>query len=381
MTAKISLSPRIRKSAFFGATERHGALAYSVYNQTYLPIGYDTPEAEYRALTEDVTLWDVAAQRIVEITGPDGFDFANLLTPRDLTECRIGQCKYVVITDEQGGILNDPVLLRLGNNRFWLSRADSDILMWAKGVAVNAGLDVVVREPEVATLQLQGPKSAEVLRALFGDRAPKLAYYHFAEVSLQGMPLVLARTGWSAEQGYEFYLKEPASGEALWDLIMEQGAPFGIVPAAPSRIRRIEAGILDYGVDMDATVNPFEVGLDRLVQLDQAADFIGKAALGRIRNEGIGRQLVGIEIEGPPVAYNEEAWPVQRDAAETAAVVGEVTSCVHSPRLKRNIGYAMVPLDLTEPGTSLTVLSPAGPRRAEVAEKPFVDPEKRLARG
>ena len=376
MTAKLFLSPRIRKSPFFAATQRYGATEFSVYNKTYLPMAYSDPETEFWNLINNVTLWDVAAQRIVEITGPDALAYTNLLTPRDLTKCAVGQCKYVVVTSDTGGILNDPVLLRLGENRFWLSRSDSDILMWIKGVAVNVRMDVEIREPDVAPLQAQGPKSRAVMESLFGAGITDLGYYECRETELNGIPLAVSRTGWSAELGYEIYLRDSGRADDLWEAIMAAGEPFGISPAAPSRIRRIEAGILDYSVDMDADTNPFEVGLERTVDLDQDADFIGKAALRRVKSEGITRKLVGVEIHGKPLPANERPWPVRHDGPP----VGEITSCVHSPRLGKNIGLAMLALPQTTLGTDLTVETPTAARAATVVEKPFVDPKKTLAR-
>lgn len=376
MTAKLFLSPRIRKSPYFEATRRYGAKEFSVYNKMYLPMRYSDPETEFWNLVNNVNLWDVAAQRIVEITGPDALAFTNLLTPRDLTKCAVGQCKYVVITSQDGGILNDPVLLRLDEDRFWLSRADGDILMWAQGVAVNARMDVEIREPDVAPLQVQGPKSRAVMENLFDGVVQGLAYYACTETELDDIPVIVSRTGWSAELGYEIYLRDSARADELWEAVMAAGKPFGIAPAATSRIRRIEAGILDYGVDMNAGTNPFEVGLDRLVDLDQEADFIGKATLRRVKSEGVERKLSGIEIHGEPLSPNEDFWPVRHGGRR----IGQVTSCVYSPRLGKNIGYAMLALPWTNLGTDLMVESPKAERAATVVEKPFVDPKKTLAR-
>lgn len=376
MTAKLFLSPRIRKSPYFEATRRYGAKEFSVYNKMYLPMGYSDPETEFWNLVNNVNLWDVAAQRIVEITGPDALSFTNLLTPRDLTKCAVGQCKYVVIASQDGGILNDLVLLRLDEGRFWLSRADGDILMWAQGVAVNAHMDVEICEPEVAPLQVQGPKSRAVMENLFDGVVRDLAYYACTETELNDSPVIVSRTGWSAELGYEIYLRDSARADELWEAVMAAGKPFGIAPAATSRIRRIEAGILDYGVDMNAGTNPFEVGLDRLVDLDQEADFIGKATLRRVKSEGVERKLSGIEIHGEPLSPNEDFWPVRHGGRR----IGQVTSCVYSPRLGKNIGYAMLALPWTNLGTDLMVESPNAERAATVVEKPFVDPKKTLAR-
>ncbi len=364
----------IRKSPYFEATQRHGCQSYDVYNHMYLPEYYNDPVDEYWKLVNDVTLWDVAAQRQVEITGPNGFAFTNLLTPRDLTRCKVGQGKYVVITTEDGGIVNDPVLLRLGENHFWLSAADSDLLLWVKGVAVNSGMDVTVREPDVSPLQVQGPKSPPVVQALFGDRALALRYYEFMETALGDIPVVVTRTGWTGEVGYEIYLCDHRRGDELWEAVMRAGKSHDMAVTGPSGIRQVEAGILNYGSDMTLEDNPYEVGLRRLVDLEKESDFIGKEALKRIGAEGVKRSLVGVEfVDERLPAGNEDRWPVKRDGEQ----VGCVTVAVYSPRLERNIGYAWVPIGCSEPGTALTVETPWGEATAQVARRPFIDPEKK----
>jgi len=374
----INFGPRIRKSPFFAATRRHGCKAYTVYNHTYMPLYYESPEADFWRLVRDVTLWDVAGQRQVEITGPDAARFTQLLTPRNLSGCAVGQCKYVLITDEHGGIVNDPVLLCLDEDRFWLSLSDSDVLLWAKGVARHAGLEVSLREPDVSPLQVQGPKSAVLMRDLFGAWIDELRYFWCRETELDGIPLVVSRTGWSSERGYEVYLRDGAEGERLWDMIMAAGRPYDIAPGAPSGIRRIEGAMLSYGADMTLAENPFELGLGRLVDLDMEADYIGKAALRRIAAEGAKRKLVGLELGGPPLAAgNEEPWPLR--AGDLA--VGRLTSGVHSPRLEKNIALAIVALAQAEEGSRLQVETPNGAREAIVVPTPFYDAKKALATG
>ncbi len=372
--ALVQRGARLRRSPFFESTRRAGCLGYTVYNHMFLPIRYDDPHAEYERLRTGVTVWDVSVERQVEITGPDAFAFTNLLTPRDLSRCAVGQGKYVLITAGDGGIVNDPVLLRLGENHFWLALADSDVLLWAKGVALNSGLDVELREPDVSPMQVQGPKSKEVIRRLFGDEVSGLRYYWFAETDVDGIPVVVTRTGWSGEVGYEIYLRDGSRGMELWDRVMDAGRDLDIAATGPSDIRRIEAGILNYGVDMTLENNPYEVGLGWQVDHDQEGDFIGRAALARIAAEGPARLLAGVEIAGDPLDLNTTRWPVRRDGAR----VGFLTSAVYSPRLDRNIGYAMVPARFGTPGTRLGVATPDGERDATVVPKPFVDPAKRI---
>ncbi|HEV8343889.1 MAG TPA: glycine cleavage T C-terminal barrel domain-containing protein [Candidatus Binatia bacterium] len=373
--ATIARGARIRRSPYFEATQQYGCKSYTVYNHMYLPNYYDDPLNEYRRLINDVTLWDVSVERVVEITGPDAFDFTNMLTPRDLTKCRVGQARYVLITAEDGGILNDPVLLRLGENQFWLALADSDVLLWARGIALHAEMDVTICEADVSPLQVQGPKSKAVMQSLFGDAVSNLPYYYFIESDLDGIPVVVTRTGWTGEIGYEIFLRDGSRGIELWERIMKAGQPFNIAPTGPSDIRRIEAGILNYGADMTLADNPYQVGLDWLIDLNKEAGFVGKAALRRISSEGVRRRLVGIEMDGAPVQFNMTRWKVSRNGS----AVGYVTSAIFSPRLKKNIGYAMLPIEHAELDTELTVTVPdTGDRRARVVRKPFVDPKKEI---
>jgi glycine cleavage system T protein len=370
----IQRGARLRRSPYFEATQRYGCRAYTVYNHMFLPSYYDDPVTEYWHLLEHVTLWDVSVERQVEITGPDAFRFTNLLTPRDLSRCRVGQGRYAVLTAEDGGIVNDPVLMRLGENHFWLAVADSDVLLWAKGIALYTGMRVEIQEPDVSPLQVQGPKSKAVIEALFGDRVRKLRYYNFFETNLDGIPVVVTRTGWTGEVGYEIYLRDGSRGVDLWERIMEAGRPHNIRPTGPSDIRRVEGGFLNYGADMTLGNNPYEVGLDRQVELDQETDFIGKEALRRISVEGVRKKLVGVEIHTDPLDLNETTWPVRNGGAE----IGAVTSAVYSPRLKKNIGYAMVPAAHHALGTKLHVAAPLGQAQATVVAMPFVDPKKKI---
>ena len=376
-TNQFSFGTQIRKSPYFEATLRWGAQGFSVYNHMYIPRDFGDPVQNFWNLVNDAILCDVAVERQVEITGPDAAQFVQLLTPRDLSNMAVGQCKYVLITNNEGGILNDPVLLRLAEDHFWLSLADSDILLWAQGVAVNSGLDVTIREPDVSPLQLQGPKSGQIISALFGTKILDLRYYWLIETELAGIPLVVSRTGWSSELGYELYLRDGARGDGLWELIMAAGAEFGLKPGHTSTIRRIEGAMLSYHADADINTNPYELGLGRLVNLDTPANFIGKAALRKIRDAGVSRKQVGLYLEGDPrPGPNTSFWSIKRDDQ----VIGKVTSAVYSPRLQKNIALAMVAIDHSELGTSLEVLSDTGTMPATVTATPFYDPKKLAAK-
>ncbi|MBW4983318.1 glycine cleavage system protein T [Mameliella sp. CS4] len=373
---EFGFGTQIRKSPYFDATVRWGAKGFSVYNHMYIPRDFGDPEQNFWNLVNDAILCDVAVERQVEITGPDAAKFVQLLTPRNLSKMAVGQCKYVLITNAQGGILNDPILLRLAENHFWISLADSDILLWAQGVAVHSGLDVQIGEPDVSPLQLQGPQSGEVIRALFGDSIMDLKYYWLREMDLDGIPLIVSRTGWSSELGYELYLRDGSKGDALWERIMAAGLEFGLKPGHTSSIRRIEGGMLSYHADADINTNPYELGLDRLVDLEIEADFIGKAALKRIRDEGVKRMQVGLIIEADPMrGPNTTFWPINKAGAE----IGKVTSAVYSPRLERNIALAMIDIEHAHVGTQIEVILPSGPTVATVVERPFFDPKKALA--
>ncbi|WP_300532615.1 glycine cleavage T C-terminal barrel domain-containing protein [uncultured Mameliella sp.] len=373
---EFGFGTQIRKSPYFDATVRWGAKGFSVYNHMYIPRDFGDPEQNFWNLVNDAILCDVAVERQVEITGPDAAKFVQLLTPRNLSKMAVGQCKYVLITNAQGGILNDPILLRLAENHFWISLADSDILLWAQGVAVHSGLDVQIGEPDVSPLQLQGPQSGEVIRALFGDSIMDLKYYWLREMDLDGIPLIVSRTGWSSELGYELYLRDGSKGDALWERIMAAGLEFGLKPGHTSSIRRIEGGMLSYHADADINTNPYELGLDRLIDLDMEADFIGKAALKRIRDEGVKRMQVGLIIEADPMrGPNTTFWQINKAGAD----IGQVTSAVYSPRLERNIALAMIDIEHAHVGMQVEVVLPSGPTVATVVERPFFDPKKALA--
>lgn len=373
---EFGFGTQIRKSPYFDATVRWGATGFSVYNHMYIPRDFGNPEENFWNLVNHAILCDVAVERQVEITGPDAAQFVQLLTPRDLSNCAVGQCKYVLLTNAQGGILNDPILLRLAENHFWISLADSDVLFWAQGLAVNSGLDVQICEPDVSPLQLQGPKSGEVMQALFGDSILDLKYYWLREYDLDGIPLIVSRTGWSSELGYELYLRDATQGDVLWEKIMATGAPFGLKPGHTSSIRRIEGGMLSYHADMDINTNPYELGLDRLIDLDGDFDFIGKSALQKIRTTGVTRQQIGLIIHGPAIkGPNTRFWALEKDGR----TVGKVTSAVYSPRLEQNIALAMVDADVAALDTELLVNMSDGQTSAIVVPKPFYDPKKQLA--
>jgi glycine cleavage system aminomethyltransferase T len=372
----VQRGARNRRTPYYEAEQRHSPLGYTVYNHMYFPIRFDTFEAEFEALLNDVTVWDVSVERCLEISGPDGFTFAQLLTPRDLSNCAVGQAKYVLIVDGDGGIINDPVLTRMNENTFWFALASSDALLFARGLK-NAypDLDVTIKEADVAPMQIQGPKSKDLMRDLIGDEVLDIKYYYFKQFSIDGIPVVVTRTGWTSEVGYEIYLTDTSKGTELWEKVMKAGEPYNVRPTGPSDIRRIEGAIFNWGADMTYENNPYEMGLDRLVdELPEQAS-ISIAALKRIKAGGVSRKINGVEFDGEPFpSLNNVKWPVTDGGRQ----IGKVTSAIYSPRLGKNIGYAWLPADRSREGTAITVQTEWGERSGTIVEMPFVDPSKQI---
>jgi glycine cleavage system aminomethyltransferase T len=374
----VQRGARNRRTPYYEATQKYGPLGFTVYNHMYFPIRFDTFEAEFDALLNGVTLWDVSVERCLEISGPDGFRFAQLLTPRDLSRCAVGQAKYVLICDSDGGIINDPVLTRMDENTFWFALASSDALLFARGLK-NAypELDVTIQEADVAPLQVQGPKSKDLMVKLLGEEILELRYYFWMEAKIGGVPVVVTRTGWTSEIGYEVYTTDTSRGNEVFEALMEAGQEFGIKPTGPSDIRRIEGAIFNWGADMTYQNNAFELGLDRLVDLDTVAPdaCISIAAYARIKAAGVSSKINGIVFDGEPFpALNAVKWPVSIDGDQ----VGKVTSAIYSPRLGSNIGYGWLPADRSNEGQVVSIETEFGPRTGTVTPMPFVDPSKQI---
>jgi glycine cleavage system aminomethyltransferase T len=371
----LFMGPWYRRSPYFEGSVRAGCRAYDVYNHTLLPGYYDDPHAEYELLMSGVVMWDVGAEWTIEVSGPDADRLIDMATCRDLTKCAVGQGKYMIVTAADGGIVNDPVLLHVGEGRWWMQCADSDAGLYLLGLATGLGLDAAVFHPEVYPMQVQGPMSARTLEKLVGASIYDLRYYWCDRFEIDGLPVVISRTGFTAAPGFEVNCLRFEDGDALWRAVLAAGEEFGIRVAAPSMAKRVEAGMMNYGSDMTIENNPFQImGLERLVE-EQPQDYVGKGALERIRQEGVRDRLVGIEFEGGPFDIDPaDFWPVFHDGAE----VGRVTDAVWSPRLERNIGYVWVPTQLSEPGTPLEVRSQHGPLVGATAVIPFVDAKKEV---
>jgi glycine cleavage system aminomethyltransferase T len=372
-SATIYFGPWYRRSPFFEATRRAGCTAYDVYNHMLLPAYFDDPVEEYWALLNDVTVWDVAVERTVQIAGKDADRLVDMLTCRDLTKCAVKQGKYMIVTAPDGGIVNDPVLLHVAKDTWWMQLADSDAGLYALGVATQAGMDVDVTYPDAYPMQIQGAKAAKTLENLVGPAIYDLKYYWVENFEIKGIPVLVSRTGWTAVQGFEINLLDPTRGDDLWNAVFEAGEAFNIRAVAPVEARRIEAGIMNYGSDMTLDDTPLHVQpLEHLVE-DQPQDYIGKEALEKLKVAGVDRKLTGIELGGNELrAELTWFWPVHKDGKE----VGKVTDAIWSPRLERNIGYVWVPTELAVPGTTVDVESESGHLTGTIADIPFVDPRK-----
>jgi glycine cleavage system aminomethyltransferase T len=378
-SATLYFGPWYRQSPFFKATLRAGCTAYDIYNHMYLPGYFDDPDTEYELLSTGVTMWDVGVERTVQVAGPDADRLIDMITCRDLTTCAVKQGKYMIVVSPDGGIVNDPVLLHVAENTWWMQLADSDAGLYAMGVAATSGLDAEVTFPDVHPMQVQGPLSAKTLEKLVGSSIYDIKYYWVDEFEIRGIPVLISRTGWTAIPGFEVNLLDGSKGDHLWSAIAEAGEEFGIKPIAPCEARRIEAGIFNYGSDMTIDDTPLHVmGLERLVE-DQPQDYIGKEALERIKREGVDRKLVGIELEGDELrAEMSEYWPVHHEGRP----VGHMTDAVWSPGLAKNIGYVWVPIELSAPGTALDVETEDGETLVgRTAAIPFVDPRKERPAG
>jgi len=369
----IGIGSRIRKSPYYESDLKYGVTGFTVYNKMYLPTGFAGPEKEYHSLINDVTFGDFAGERQIEINGPDAHDFVRYVQPRNLEKCEIGSCKYILLTDMNGGIINDACLLRLEEERFWISPGDGDVILWLQGIAINSGMNVSIHEPDVSPLQISGPKSGKLIQKLFNGEHDDLGYYKAKQTSLKDIPMVIARTGWSGELSYELYLQDRKMGNKLFEMVYEAAQEFNGRVIAPNMIRSIEGGILSYGGDFGREHNPFTIGLGRLVNLDQEIDFIGKEALKAIKEKGLTEKLVGVELEGDPILKApENFWSVKSNNKK----VGRLSRAFFSPRLKKNIGLAIIDIDFAEEGTTVSVASPNGDLISTVVSLPWFQADK-----
>jgi glycine cleavage system aminomethyltransferase T len=382
VNASITTSMRVRKSPYWHLTRDAGARSYSVHNHMYSPQAYESDAnggllKEYQYLTQSVVMWDGATQRQIQIKGNDAAEFVDAIITRDVPSLLpVGSARLALICNARGGILNTPVVLRVAEDEFWLSTSDSDVLLWAQGTNGSGAYDVAINEIDVAPLQVQGPRSSQLMAQLFGDHILNMPYYSLIHEKLEGTSVVVSRTGFSAEIGFEIYpMNATVNAEKIWNRIMEVGKQFDLHVIAPSEPRRIEAGILLYGQDMDIENNPYEVGLGWLVDVTKQ-DFIGKQPLTQFKALGVAKQLAAVVFGGNPIKwYNEDFYFVSE--ADSGYEVGYMTSAFYSPAWQSNIGFAMVESRFAQQDTKLQIELPGdGAVAGEVVRRPFVDPRK-----
>jgi aminomethyltransferase len=370
MSKGIIYTPRIRKSPFFEETIKSGATNFTTYNHMVMPVGYTTSKEEYKSLIEDVTLWDVAAERQVQVIGEDAFKFVQYLTPRNLSTFKDSFCRYAFLTDENGGIINDPLILKFNDQKFWLSIADTDALLWCKGIALSKKFNVQITEPEACPLSLQGPKSKDLMRKISNDNPSvmDLKYYQFVETKLFDIDLIVARSGWSNQFGYEIYILKEEDGGTLWRGLMEAGKEFNIAPSCPNQIDRIEAGMISHLGDTTLDENPLELNLPKFCDLDQEIDFIGKDALQKISKEGIKKQFTGFKISGKEIGYNMARIPVNDTKGKKQ---GFISSCIYSPNFGCNLGLGFIDISLISSSEIYSIHHDGENRDVEIVPLPF----------
>ena len=360
----LKMSNRIRRTPFTTKVEEFGVTGFTVVNHMLLPKGFKkTVEEDYWHLREHVQIWDVSCQRQVQITGKDSELLVQKMTPRIIKNMKVNQCLYVPIIDENAGMLNDSVLLKLGNNKFWLSVADSDVLLWAKGLAIGFNLDVKVEEPNVFPLAIQGPKSEELMTLLFGEKIKSIKFFHFELFNIFGRDNVIARSGYSNQDGFEIYFNSFNDGAKLWEHIWEAGNKLNISPGSPNLIDRIEAGLISYGNDFNRENNPYECNFDNYCKLENSHDFIGKTSLEKIKIKGVSKKIRGIIFDGTPCAACEQPFPVY---STNEIKIGEITSGIFSPRLKKNIGLSMILKEYWDINNEIIVVTPDNIKRSGI---------------
>ena len=376
---KLNMSRRIRRTPFTNKVEECGVSDFTVVNHMLLPKGFkNSVEEDYWHLRKEVQVWDVSCQRQVQISGPDAAKLVQKMTPRSIKKMETGKCFYIPIIDETAGMINDPVLLKLDDDMFWISIADSDILLWAKGIALGSGYNVEIVEPDVYPLAIQGPKSEDLLVSIFGEDIKKLKFFNFKVFDFMGTKQIIARSGYSKQDGFEIYFKgfethfnEIELGEKLWDIVWDNGQKFNISPGCPNLIDRIEAGLMSYGNDFTRENNPLECNLEKYCKQEDDHDFIGKDALRKIQSEGIKQQMRGIIFDGEPCKPTGVPLPVY---SKNNKKIGQIASGIYSPRIKKNIGLSMINRDFWDLGNEVFINTFNGKnRKGIITSLPFPD--------
>ena len=367
MSPYLSLSRRLRVTPFSRRVDAAGVQAYTVYNHMRLPTMFQSAEEDCRHLKQKVQVWDVACERQVEIVGPDAKRLMRMLTPRDLESMNVGQCRYIPVVDDRGGMLNDPVALKLADDRYWISLADSDLLLWVKGLALGAQFDVDVNEPDVSPLAVQGPLSDTLMARIFGDAVRDIRFFRFGVFEYAGRELRIARSGYSKQGGFEIYVEGSDLGEPIWDALFSAGIDLDVRAGGPNLIERVESGLLSYGNDMTRENSPFECGLGKFCDLDTVETSIGRDALLRERDQGPLRMIRSLAIEGPALPPCAGEWPVMADGVR----IGQITSAAWSPDFRTNVAIGMIDRSHWHDGNQVTVETVEGARSAVVREKSF----------
>ena len=334
----IAKSRRLRGTPYTSRIEKQGVTAYTIYNHMLLPAAFGSIEDSYHHLKQYVQIWDVAAERQVEISGKDSAKLVQLMTCRDLSKSKDGRCYYCPIIDDNAGLINDPVVLRLNENKWWVSLADSDVILFAKGLAIGNKFDVKIFEPDVDIMAIQGPKSFELMEKVFGDKIVNLKFFGFDYFEFGGDKHLIARSGWSKQGGYEIYVEHNVSGLKLYDHLFEIGKEFNIKPGCPNLIERIESGLLSYGNDIDNGDNPYECGFDKYINIDSEVNFLGKEKLKKIKSEGIEKKLMGVMLDIDKISITGSL----ELSDQNNNIIGELRSACYSPHFKKVIGIAMM---------------------------------------
>ena len=365
MASGITPTRRLRATPFTPRVEAAGVKAYTIYNHMLLPTMFESFEADYTHLKQYAQIWDVSVERQVEVKGKDAHKLACLMSARSLENAKPGKCYYAPICGPDGGMINDPIALCLAEDHYWFSIADSDMKLWAEGLATGMGLDVSVCEPDVSPLAIQGPMAEDLMVDVFGEDIRAIKFFNFKAFEFKGRKLNIARSGWSKQGGFEIYLDDSSLGLDLWDAIAAKGEPYYLRAGCPNAIERVESGLLSYGNDMTREDTPLQIGLEKYVSLDSDVDFIGKEALLRQRDAGVPAQLMGVIIDGP----NLGGVGIPLPCTQGDKTVGQVTSGIFSPDWGRNIGFAMLDSDVATVGNTVTVATAhAGSQSAEVVE-------------
>ena len=352
MKSVITRSRRLRGTPFTSRIEKQGVKSYTVYNHMLLPTTFSTPEEEYKHLKEHVQIWDVSVQREIEISGKDSSELVQLMTCRNLSDSKIGKCYYAPLVDSDGGLINDPLIYKVNDDKWRVCIADSDVLLFAKGIASVKRMDVNIFEAKIDTLAIQGPKSLDIMKKIFGDKIRDLKFFRFDFFEFDKKKFLISRSGFSKQGGYEIHVENVSDGLDLYDHFFKIGKEFNLKPGTPNHPERIEGGLLSYGSDMDNNDNPLECGFDKYVDLDSDIVFLGKENLIKIKNNGIKRKLMGVKIDINKIDVSEEI-PLFDSGNK---VIGQLRSGAFSPKFKKVVGIAMIKKDFCKTSLKFKII-------------------------